>query len=249
LRHASRQAVALTLPERTATAFSREAGKRALDVSISLVLLAVLAPLVILIAVAVKVDSRGPVFYGCRRTGRYGVDFTMLKFRKMYDGAHGPMLTAADDVRFTRVGALLARTKLDEIPQLLNVLKGEMSLVGPRPEAPEFVKVAAEEFATVFTVRPGITGLSQLAFARESEILDADNRVGHYIGAILPQKLALDTLYATRRSIGMDLVILGWTAFAVVARGDVAVNRATGKLTRRRRERLGRIAVETSQAA
>jgi lipopolysaccharide/colanic/teichoic acid biosynthesis glycosyltransferase len=225
------------------------ASKRALDVVVAAALLVVLTPLGLVIAAAIKIDSRGPVFYRSRRAGLRGAEFAMLKFRKMYNGAEGPALTAADDARFTRVGRLLARTKLDEIPQLLNVLRGEMSLVGPRPEDPDFVRLAPADFATVLAVRPGITGLSQLAFARESEILDPSDRVGHYVRRILPQKLTLDTLYSTRRSTRMDVTILAWTLFAVVARRDVAVNRVTGMLTPRRRKPLRRETVEPSQAA
>jgi lipopolysaccharide/colanic/teichoic acid biosynthesis glycosyltransferase len=173
----------------------------------------------------------------------------MLKFRKMYDGAVGPALTSADDRRFTRVGRVLAMTKLDEFPQLLNVLRGEMSLVGPRPEDPMFVELEQERFKAVLEVRPGITGLSQLAFAREIEILDPTDRVGHYVRAILPEKLALDALYATRRSIRMDLAILAWTGLAVIARRDVAVNRTTGGLRLRNREPISGTAVESQHAA
>ena len=220
-----------------------------LDVVLATLFLVILAPLLVVIAVAIKLDSRGPVLYRCRRAGRHGAEFGMLKFRKMYDGADGPALSAAHDARFTRVGRVLARAKLDEIPQLLNVLLGQMSVVGPRPEDPFFVALAPAKFATVLEVQPGITGLSQLAFARESEILDPADRVGHYVQAILPQKLALDTLYATKRSIRMDLLILGWTALAVLGRRDVAVNRENGKLTRRVRKQVQQPLVESSQAA
>jgi lipopolysaccharide/colanic/teichoic acid biosynthesis glycosyltransferase len=223
------------------------ARKRAFDLVLASVLLVMLMPLVIVIAIAIKLDSRGPVLYRCRRAGRHGVEFAMLKFRKMHDGAGGLALTAPDDARFTRVGNVLARTKLDEIPQLFNVLRGEMSLVGPRPEDPYFVGLAAAKYVTVLKVRPGITGLSQVAFARESEILYATDRVGHYVRAIFPQKLALDVLYATKRSIRMDLLILGWTALAVLARREVAVNRLSGTLTRRDRSRTRQPIVEASQ--
>jgi lipopolysaccharide/colanic/teichoic acid biosynthesis glycosyltransferase len=225
-----------------------DATTRLLDICLSMPLLIVLIPVIVVLAVAIKVDSRGPVFYRARRAGARNVEFAMLKFRKMYDGAAGPALTAADDARFTRIGRLLARTKLDEIPQLVNVLKGEMSLVGPRPEDPAFVKLEPEKFAQVLTVRPGITGLAQVAFARESEILDPADRVGHYASTILPQKLALDGLYTTRRSTRLYLAILAWTAFAVIARRDVAVNRATAKLSRRRRHPSRTAAVEPSRA-
>jgi lipopolysaccharide/colanic/teichoic acid biosynthesis glycosyltransferase len=226
-----------------------DATTRLLDICLSMALLIVLTPIILAIAVGIKVDSRGPVFYRARRAGARNVEFAMLKFRKMYDGAAGPALTAADDARFTRIGRLLARTKLDEIPQLVNVLRGEMSLVGPRPEDPAFVKLEPEKFAQVLTVRPGITGLAQLAFARESEILNPADRVEHYVSAILPQKLALDVLYTNCRSTRLYLAILAWTAFAVIARREVAVNRVTAKLTRRARKPGQRAVVEPSRAA
>jgi lipopolysaccharide/colanic/teichoic acid biosynthesis glycosyltransferase len=158
----------------------------------------------------------------------------MLKFRKMHDGADGPALVGPDDGRFTRLGAFLARTKLDELPQLWNVLKGEMSLVGPRPEDPGFVELHRKSFESILAVRPGITGLSQLAFARESQVLDSDDRIAHYVGAILPQKIRLDQLYAGEHSVRKDLAILMWTAAAVVLRWDVAVHRQSGQLSVRR---------------
>lgn len=216
----------------------REAAKRALDLTVALVVLLLVAALLLVIAAAIKIDSRGPVLYRARRVGRHGAEFAMLKFRKMYDGASGPSLTAADDARFTRVGRLLARTKLDELPQLVNVVKGEMSLVGPRPEDPSFVDLEPDRYQTILAVRPGITGLSQLAFARESEVLDPADRAGHYVRAIFPQKLMLDTLYATGRSLRMDFAILRWTLLAVVARRQVAVNRTSGRLSRRNRKVL-----------
>ena len=208
--------------------------KRSLDVAMSAFLLAILSPLIVAVAVAIKLDSRGPVFYRCRRVGYRGREFAMLKFRKMVDGARGSALTAADDTRFTTIGGFLAKTKLDEIPQLWNVLKGEMSLIGPRPEDPGFTELERERYERILSVRPGVTGLSQLAFAKESAILDRDDPVGHYARRIFPQKVRLDTMYAQTRSIGLDLAILWWTAVAVLLRRDVAVNRSTGELTLRR---------------
>ncbi len=208
---------------------------RLLDVALAVALAVVTLPVALLVAVAVKLDSPGPVFFRCRRVGHGGQPFDMLKFRKMHDGARGPGLTATDDGRFTRVGRLLARSKLDELPQLWNVLRGQMSLVGPRPEDPSFVATRPDDFAPILSVRPGITGLSQLAFANESAILDPDDRVGDYLDRILPQKMGLDGLYACRRSLAMDVRILFWTAVAVVLRRDVAVHRGTGHTTLRRR--------------
>src|SRR5205823_1367512 len=123
-------------------------------------------------ALAIRLESRGSVLYRCRRVGQGGHEFSMLKFRKMQRDAAGGPLTAADDERFTRIGKLLAKTKLDEVPQLWNVLRGTMSLVGPRPEDPSFVSMLVSEYEQILRIKPGITGLSQLAFARETEILD-----------------------------------------------------------------------------
>ena len=209
--------------------------KRLLDVLAAGVLLLLLSPLIAVVAVAIKLDSRGPVFYRCRRVGRGGRELPMLKFRKMHDDATGPALTVTRDARLTRTGRLLARSKIDEVPQLWNVLKGEMSLVGPRPEDPSFVALRPDDFQVILLVRPGITGLSQLAFAKESELLDPSNRLADYLERFLPQKIALDRLYVARRTIWLDLNILVWTLAAVVLRRDVAVNRKSIKLTRRMR--------------
>jgi len=213
--------------------------KRAIDVIVPLVLLIVLSPVVLACAAAIKFESRGPVFYRARRMGRGGRELHVLKFRKMVDGAAGQALTGDRDPRFTRMGRFLASSKLDELPQLWNVLLGGMSLVGPRPEDPGFVRLHDREYREILVVRPGVTGLSQLAFAKEAEILDPDDRVGHYVGQILPQKVELDRRYALTRSVAMDIRILVWTVLPVLLRRDVAVNRATGRLTLRRRQPVG----------
>jgi lipopolysaccharide/colanic/teichoic acid biosynthesis glycosyltransferase len=207
--------------------------KRTLDLVVAVPVLVLLAPVFIAIAATIKLESPGGILYRCRRVGRGGRDLPMLKFRKMHEGARGPALVQEKDERFTRIGAFLARTKLDELPQLWNVLKGDMSLVGPRPEDPNFVEQHREDYEAILAVRPGITGLSQLAFARESEILDPGDRVGHYTSRILPQKMQMDRLYAEQRSFSMDLKILWWTFGAVVGRLDVAVHRDSGRLNRR----------------
>jgi lipopolysaccharide/colanic/teichoic acid biosynthesis glycosyltransferase len=216
---------------------SEERRQRLLDVSVSAVALVLLLPVFLLVALAIKFESRGPVLYRCRRVGAGGREFFMLKFRKMHHGAVGAALTAVDDERFTRLGRFLAKTKLDEIPQLLNVLGKSMSLVGPRPEDPDFVALRPTEYERIHRVRPGITGLSQLAFARETEVLDPCDRVGDYVQRLMPQKLLLDDLYASQRSVLMDVRILWWTALAIVLRREVAVNRSTGRLSLRQRRR------------
>jgi lipopolysaccharide/colanic/teichoic acid biosynthesis glycosyltransferase len=149
--------------------------------------------------------------------------------------AQGPPLTVASDGRFTRLGRLLAKTKLDELPQLWNVVKGEMSLVGPRPEDISFVSLLRADYDEILAVPPGITGLSQLAFAKESQLLALEDNHGYYVERLLPQKIALDRLYARRRSLLLNLQILLWTGVAVGWIADIAVNRDTGRLTVRRR--------------
>jgi lipopolysaccharide/colanic/teichoic acid biosynthesis glycosyltransferase len=208
---------------------------RTLDALVAAVLLLVLLPFIVMSALAVRLDSPGPAFFRVERIGWRGGLLRMLKFRKMHDDAEGPALTIENDARFTRLGPLLARLKLDELPQLWHVLTGDMSLVGPRPESPEFVALHDREYATILSVRPGVTGLSQIAFAEESRILDDSQPVDHYVGAILPQKVALDVMYARERSCWLNVRILFWTAAAVVMRRQVAVHRETGQMNLRKR--------------
>ena len=208
--------------------------RRTIDIAFSTILLVLASPLIAVLALAIRLDSPGPAFYRCRRVGLRGRPLHMLKFRKMHDGASGPALSSPDDVRFTRLGSFLARTKLDELPQLWNVLKGEMSLVGPRPEDPAFVELRREAYSTILEVRPGITGLSQLAFAWETEVLDSDDRMGHYVNKISPaEDRDGQPLCESSAPLGMDIKILWWTLRAVVGGSDVAVHRATGRLTPR----------------
>lgn len=224
--------------ERAGCAGERRRGPRAkhlLDVGIALALFVVLAPLMLLLALAIKLDSRGPVFYRSRRVGLAGREFAMLKFRKMRRDAAGSPLTSAVDERFTRIGSVLARTKLDELPQLYNVIRGDMSLVGPRPENPSFVALYPEEFAEILRVKPGITGLSQLAFADEARLLDGHDRIARYVEALLPQKIAIDRLYIAHQSVRIDLRILVWTVRAVLFRVQIAVDRRSAGLSVRRR--------------
>src|SRR5947209_11061296 len=168
---------------------ARAAVKRTVDIVVSATLLLLALPLLVLVALAVKLDSPGPVFYAARRIGHRGRPLRMFKFRKMHHRASGPKLTTDGDDRFTRVGVWLAKCKLDELPQLWNVLRGDMSLIGPRPEDPSFVALHAADFVEILRVRPGITGLSQIAFAEESRILDGEDPTGHYLERILPQKM------------------------------------------------------------
>jgi lipopolysaccharide/colanic/teichoic acid biosynthesis glycosyltransferase len=213
----------------------RAALKRAIDVTVAALALIVLAPLMLLIALLIVLESPGPVLYRADRAGFRGRPLRMLKFRKMRPDARGGALTVEDDERLTRLGAWLVRSKLDELPQLWHVVRGEMSLVGPRPESPEHVERFPAAYEVILRVRPGLTGYTQLAFAREGSILDTRDPYTHYVTRLLPQKVELDRLYATRWGTRRDLRILGATIVTVVLRQPVAVDRATGRLTLRRR--------------
>jgi lipopolysaccharide/colanic/teichoic acid biosynthesis glycosyltransferase len=208
---------------------------RLFDMMVAGTLLLALLPLILIAALAVRLDSPGPAFFRVSRIGWRGDRLRMLKFRKMHDDATGPALTMGDDDRFTRLGRVLAKLKLDELPQLWHVFTGEMSLVGPRPEDAGFVNLHRGEYQTILSVRPGITGLSQIAFAKESHILDEDDPVQHYVGRILPQKVALDVMYARERTLWLNLKILLWTWATVVMRRPVAVHRHSGAMRLRRR--------------
>jgi lipopolysaccharide/colanic/teichoic acid biosynthesis glycosyltransferase len=234
--------LALRLPQegRAVRTNFAPAVERSLDIVLSAVLLLVLLPLIVTVAVLVRLDSPGSALFRCERVGYGGRRLRLLKFRKMVSGAHGAPLTTADDERFTRLGRWLAKYKLDELPQIWQVLRGEMSLVGPRPESLDFVERYADDYYNqILTVRPGIFGLSQIAFASENRILDPDDPVGHYVARILPQKVALDRMYAAEQSPLMNLRILFWSCVTVVLRRPVAVNRHSAAMRVRRRTKEG----------
>ena len=209
------------------------------DVVIAFAVLLLIFPVFALIAFVVAIESRGRVFYRAHRVGYRGRSVAVLKFTKMVDREGLPLTTDEDD-RFTRVGRFLAKTKLDELPQLINVVRGQMALVGPRPEDPQFVRLHPECYDSILSVRPGITGVSQLAYASESTILLDADPVTDYIVRVLPAKVALDVQYATTKSIALDLRVLFWTVAAVVLRRDVAVNRRSLAMTLRQDRSRGR---------
>jgi lipopolysaccharide/colanic/teichoic acid biosynthesis glycosyltransferase len=223
------------MEEDSASASRWASGKRAFDILVSLTLLIALLPALLLLAAAIKLDSKGPVFFKVPRVGHRGRPLMMLKFRKMQDAASGGPLTAERDPRLTRIGEALMKTRLDELPQLWDVLRGRMSIVGPRPEDPRFVALHPDDYDFILSVRPGITGLSQLAYAQESGIIDPTRPVEDYIERLVPQKLILDKLYATRSDLRLDLSILYWTIVAVLLRRPVAVSRRTGRMSVRHR--------------
>lgn len=187
---------------------------RALDLAIVVVAAPFALAVATLIALAVFLDSPGPVFYRSRRIGRGGLAFEMLKFRTMVRDSAGPPLSARDDERYTPLGRTLAYSRLDELPQLWNVLRGEMRLVGPRPEVEDFVRDFPEEYERILSVPPGLTGPAQVAYAWEGEILaraQAVDRARLYREEVLPYKLAIDLRYAERHGVSGDLLLLART--------------------------------------
>jgi lipopolysaccharide/colanic/teichoic acid biosynthesis glycosyltransferase len=175
-------------------------------------------PLVAALALAVRIESPGPAIYPAERVGEGGRTFRCRKLRTMtwagLDAGSG--VTVAADPRLTRLGRLLRRYRLDELPQLWNVAAGEMRLVGPRPEAPRFVDLAIPLHHEVFTARPGITGLTQLLYTEEAAMLDPVDPERHYREVILPAKLRIDAAYLRHRSARLDLWILAQTPRALL---------------------------------
>ena len=192
--------------------------KRAFDVVVSALGIVVTSPVVLVAAIAVRLGSPGPPFYHGERVGQDGRTFRIHKLRTMRPAATGPLVTAADDPRITGVGRFLRRTKLDELPQLFNVLKGDMSLVGPRPEDPKYVAMYTPEQRRVLAVRPGITGPAVLAFINEEDLLRGGEAESTYVTAVMQRKLAVDLDYIANASFGGDLRILATTFSRVLRR-------------------------------
>jgi lipopolysaccharide/colanic/teichoic acid biosynthesis glycosyltransferase len=192
-------------------------GKRMFDIAGATLGLVLAGPLLLILAVAIKIESRGPVFFRGVRVGLHGHRFRIFKFRSMVADAEqsGPGITAAGDSRVTRLGRLLRRFKLDELPQLLNVLKGEMSLVGPRPEDPRYVAHYTAEQRRVLSVRPGITGAASVRYRHEEVLLRGPDWETVYLTVIMPDKLKIDLAYIEHWSFGSDLKVLVQTGAAL----------------------------------
>jgi lipopolysaccharide/colanic/teichoic acid biosynthesis glycosyltransferase len=183
--------------------------ERVRDLVVIVLFLPVILPVGLLIAAAIFADSPGPIFYRATRVGKGGRRFAMLKFRKMRREARGMGLTLANDERFTPIGRFLAVSRLDELPQLWNVLRGDMTLVGPRPETIEFVSKYRAEYAQILQVRPGLTGVAQLEHFNEGMLLDGEeDPVRHYVEEILPRKLELDLAYVRTGTSVSDLRLI-----------------------------------------
>ena len=193
-------------------------GKRVFDIAGSFLILAILSPFLLLLALAIKLDSKGPVFYRQVRVGRYDRDFKIFKFRTMVQDADrvGPLLTLGKDPRITRVGGFIRRLRLDEFSQLLNVLGGSMSLVGPRPEVRKYVEGYTAEYMATLLVRPGITATSSIAFKDEDKLLNSGGDPEQiYVEEILPPKMKLNLEYLRHISVWNDIKIMFQTVGAV----------------------------------
>jgi lipopolysaccharide/colanic/teichoic acid biosynthesis glycosyltransferase len=209
------------------TGFAYKYVKRAFDLVSASLALVVLAPVLGVIAALIKLSGPGPAFFLQERTGKDGKPFFIYKFRTMVPDAArlGPGVTGAGDPRVTRVGNLLRVTKFDELPNLLNVVRGEMSLVGPRPDLPRFMSALTPEQRKILTFRPGLTGPTQLRYIAEEELLSPVNIDENYIENLFADKIASDLDYVSNWSMRKDLLLILYTPVALAFT-------ALGRLTR-----------------
>ena len=192
--------------------------KRCFDIVVAFTGLVLCSPILLLVAALIKLENDGPVFFCQERVGKDFKLFQLLKFRTMCVNAEvgGRRITVEGDSRVTKIGQWLRATKADELPQLWNVLRGEMSIVGPRPEVAEYVDLFRDDYQEILSVRPGITDISSILFRRESELLaTAEDPVREYIDIILPQKIRLSSEYIRKRSTLGDIYLLWQTVWVI----------------------------------
>lgn len=193
--------------------------KRLFDILLSLIGLLLLQPLFVAVAILIKVDSTGPVFFTQKRMGKNFRRFTIYKFRTMIVDAEekGLRITSGRDSRITRAGRILRKFKIDELPQLFNVLKGDMSLVGPRPEVRKYVECYKENYKTILSMRPGITDISSITFRNEESILQGvDDPEHYYVYVLLPEKMKLAQEYIQHASFSYDAKLILKTLYKVI---------------------------------
>jgi lipopolysaccharide/colanic/teichoic acid biosynthesis glycosyltransferase len=194
--------------------------KRFLDVILSVLVLIILSPLFIIIAIIITCESRGGVIYSQTRVGRYNKDFKLLKFRTMYTGSDqkGLITVGEHDARITPFGYFLRKSKMDEFPQLLNIIKGDMSIVGPRPEVRHYVDMYTEEQLKVLSVRPGLTDFASLVYIDENKLLEnQEDPEEFYIKEMMPRKLELNLKYIEQQSVKTDAILIFKTLKAIVS--------------------------------
>jgi lipopolysaccharide/colanic/teichoic acid biosynthesis glycosyltransferase len=196
--------------------------KRSFDLLLAVPALLLLSPVMALVALLVKLDSQGPALYRGKRVGRFGRTFWLIKFRTMVTGADraGPLVTGSGDPRITRVGRILRRTKLDELPGLWNVVKGEMSLVGPRPENERSAALYTARQRELLSLLPGITSLATVKYRHEEELLPCGPELDATYYGILQDKLNLELEYLKSRTLLLDVRILCQTALALFRISD-----------------------------
>lgn len=195
--------------------------KRLFDIIASCCGLIVLSPLFMILAIWIKLDSKGPIFYKQSRVGQYNKDFLLYKFRSMRVGSDkkGLITVGNRDPRITRSGYFIRKYKLDEFPQLINVLIGDMSLVGPRPEVRKYVDLYTEEQMHVLDVKPGITDLASIRYRNENEILEnAENPDEYYINVVMQDKLKINLEYISNHSFWYDIALIFKTFWAIVSK-------------------------------
>lgn len=193
--------------------------KRFFDIILSLMVIIIGFPFALIIAVCIRIDSKGPVLYRQVRVGRNNKDFSLLKFRTMYveSDKSGLLTVGTNDSRITRVGGFLRRYKIDEFPQFVNILKGDMSIVGPRPEVRKYVELYSAEQMRVLSVRPGLTDYASIRYVNENEILaKASNPEETYIKEVMQDKLKLNLQYIDKSSIIEDIKIVFQTFKAIL---------------------------------
>jgi lipopolysaccharide/colanic/teichoic acid biosynthesis glycosyltransferase len=193
--------------------------KRAFDIVVAAAALIALAPLLVVIALLIKLDSRGPILFRQERIGKKFRPFSVYKFRTMVEDAAnlGAAITCGNDSRVTRAGRILRKTKLDELPQLFNILKGEMSFVGPRPEVRQYVELFRSDYEHILKVRPGLTDLASIKYSDEAAILgQSENPEGDYVARLLPDKIYLAKEYIQRSSLLFDAKLIFETIIKIL---------------------------------
>ena len=192
--------------------------KRLFDITFSLVGLVLLFPVFVIVAILIKINSRGPIFFIQKRVGRHFRIFNICKFRTMImkTSYQGLPITVGNDSRITKIGKFLRKTKLDELPQIFNVFRGNMSFVGPRPEVEKYVNLYKEEYKKILELKPGITDIASLTYSNESEMLNGkDNPEEYYTQVILPHKIKFAKEYIARASFLFDLKLILLTIYKI----------------------------------
>ena len=184
--------------------------KRFFDITSSVAVLLILSPVLILIALVISIDSKGGAFYKQERIGKNNKPFKLLKFRSMRRSSdRGSKITIGKDPRITKIGAFIRQYKIDELPQLINIVKGDMSVVGPRPEVKQYVNLYSDEQLKVLAVKPGLTDFASIAYFNEQELLGkAEDPHEMYVETIMPQKLKLNLEYIEKKNFKTDLLII-----------------------------------------